>query len=169
MSSLSCWYGDVQTKTVAIQCIQGFLSLLERVIHQPIFPSVWWRCAVDADRVTVYLRLDTPEEETDVMNRSTLYIWNLWSSCQIRKIVGCACTWNAGNVFPATAGQRSRHASRHVRDARAVIRSRLTPDWGPHLLGGPDLLGGTHGPRTRYGVPDTINLYWHTYGVILKT
>ena len=23
-------------------------------------------------------------------------------------------------------------------------------------------------PRTRYGVPDTINLPWHTYGVILK-
>ena len=48
-------------------------------------------------------------------------------------------------------------------------RSRLTPDWGPHLLGGPNLLGGTHGPRTRYGVPNTINLHWHTYGVILKT
>ena len=24
--------------------------------------------------------------------------------CQIRKIVGCACTGNAGNVFPATVG-----------------------------------------------------------------
>ena len=29
----------------------------------------------------------------------------------------------------------------------AVIRSRLTPDWGPHLLGGPDLLGGTPDPE----------------------
>ena len=27
-----------------------------------------------------------------------------WASCQIRKIAGCACTGNAGNVFPATAG-----------------------------------------------------------------
>ena len=25
-----------------------------------------------------------------------------WASCQIRKIVGCACAGNAGNVFPAT-------------------------------------------------------------------
>ena len=25
-----------------------------------------------------------------------------WASCQIRKIAGCACTRNAGNVFPAT-------------------------------------------------------------------
>ena len=28
----------------------------------------------------------------------------LWASCQIRKIAGCACAGNAGNVFPATAG-----------------------------------------------------------------
>ena len=34
---------------------------------------------------------------------------------------GCACAENAGNVFPVTAGERSRHASRHVRDARAVM------------------------------------------------
>ena len=29
-------------------------------------------------------------------------IWQ-WASCQIRKIAGCACAGNAGNVFPATA------------------------------------------------------------------
>ena len=39
-----------------------------------------------------------------------------WASYQIRKIAG-----NAGNVFPATAGKRSRNASRHVRHARAVL------------------------------------------------
>ena len=27
-----------------------------------------------------------------------------WTSCQIREIAGCACAWNAGNVFPATVG-----------------------------------------------------------------
>ena len=27
-----------------------------------------------------------------------------WASCQVRKIVGCACAGNAGNVFSATAG-----------------------------------------------------------------
>ena len=43
----------------------------------------------------------------------------VWASCQIRKIAGCAFAGNAGTVFPATAGKRSRHASRHVRDARA--------------------------------------------------
>ena len=38
---------------------------------------------------------------------------------------GCACAGNAGNVFPATAGKRSRHASRHVRDARAVMHAGI--------------------------------------------
>ena len=53
-----------------------------------------------------------------------------WASCQIRKIAGCACAGNAGNVFPATVpwcrpgsltsgflwsrwrGKRSRHSRR---------------------------------------------------------
>ena len=34
---------------------------------------------------------------------------------------GCACAGNAGNVIPATTGERSRHASRHVLHARAVM------------------------------------------------
>ena len=36
-------------------------------------------------------------------------------------LTGCASTGNAGNVFPDTADMRSRHASRQVRHARAVI------------------------------------------------
>ena len=37
----------------------------------------------------------------------------------------CACAGNAGNVFPSTGGKRSRHASRHVRDARAVTHAGI--------------------------------------------
>ena len=44
---------------------------------------------------------------------------NLWSFKQ--RIVNGPLAGNAGNVFPATAGKRSRHASWHVRDARAVM------------------------------------------------
>ena len=29
-------------------------------------------------------------------------VFTTWDSCQIRKSAGCACAWNAGNVFPAT-------------------------------------------------------------------
>ena len=38
---------------------------------------------------------------------------------------GCACAGNAGNVFPVTAGERPRHASRHVRHARAVMHAGI--------------------------------------------
>ena len=38
---------------------------------------------------------------------------------------GCACAGNAGNAFPVTAGQRSRHASRHVRHTRAVMHAGI--------------------------------------------
>ena len=53
-----------------------------------------------------------------------------WASCQIRKIAGCACAGNAGNVSPPptskeTASLRSRHASRHVRHARAVMHTGI--------------------------------------------
>ena len=36
-----------------------------------------------------------------------LFLWwesYTWASCQIRKIEGCACAGNVGNVFPATMG-----------------------------------------------------------------
>ena len=41
-----------------------------------------------------------------------LWLWNdsrpsrAWASCQIRKIAGCACAGNAGNVFPTHRLQR---------------------------------------------------------------
>ena len=38
---------------------------------------------------------------------------------------GCACAENAGNVFPITAGKRSRHASRHVRHTRAMMHAGI--------------------------------------------
>ena len=76
--------------------------------------------------------------------RSRKLIWQiasenkqrLWASCQIRKIAGCACAGNAGNAFSPpptskeTASKRSRHASRHVRHARAVMHVGIAyPRW----------------------------------------
>ena len=43
----------------------------------------------------------------------------------------CACAGNAGNVFPVTAGKRSRHTSRHVRHARAVMYAGIANYWFP--------------------------------------
>ena len=55
-------------------------------------------------------------------------VWTLYRfkhSCQILKIAGCACAGNAGNVFPAIAGWRSRHVLRHVLDVRAVMHAGI--------------------------------------------
>ena len=43
----------------------------------------------------------------------------LWAACQVRKIADCGYAGNVGDVFPNTVRWRSRHASRHVRGARA--------------------------------------------------
>ena len=56
----------------------------------------------------------------------SVVVWDVitlpWVSYQIRKIAGCACAGNAGHVFPHRRLQwKSRHASRHVRHARAVM------------------------------------------------
>ena len=88
----------------------------------------------------------------------------LWASCQIRKIVGCACTGNAGNVFSATdfkgnrqlaipalhvgisnqqwRGKRSRH-SRSMRNPQfyvSVKRSMAYP-WGCDMGTFPEFKG----------------------------
>ena len=42
-----------------------------------------------------------------------------------KQYCGCVCAGNAGNAFPVTAGKRSRHASRHVRHARAVMHDGI--------------------------------------------
>ena len=55
-------------------------------------------------------------------NRSTSWLLISWLPAspehqQIRKIAGCACVGNAGNVFPATATCVTARASRTCRDA----------------------------------------------------
>ena len=62
-----------------------------------------------------------------------------------RKIAGCACAGNAGNVFPVTAGWRSRHATRHVRDARAVMHVGIANQRFPLKLGGGENVPGIPG------------------------
>ena len=44
--------------------------------------------------------------------------------CVKLRVAGCTCAWNTDNVFP-TAGWRSRHASRQVRDASAMMHARI--------------------------------------------
>ena len=57
------------------------LALETRSINEPIREHI--------DEITRYLTTSELSEAP-------------WASYQIRKIAGCACTGNAGNVFPAT-------------------------------------------------------------------
>ena len=80
-----------------------------------------------------------------------------WASFQIRNIVGCACTGNAGNVFPAAAGVRSRHASRHVFDARAVMHARIAKQRV--------LMHGHQGWNVRHGLCHIYMIYVYIWVV----
>ena len=90
------------------------------------------------------------------------YDVHAWAFCQIHKIADCACAGNAGNVFPAIAVQRSRHASRHLRDARAVVHTG-------------SLTGGLPWSRWRWETfpafpahaqPAILRFWWEAHGTI---
>ena len=78
------------------------------------------------------------------------------ASCQICKIAGCACAGNAGNVFPTTVGWWSRHASWHVRDARAVMHAGIA-NWRFHLK---SVVGKTFLAFPAHAQPAILGI-WH--------
>ena len=102
------------------------LSLAEDVVWWLTAPndylSQWWRIkkgvllySLESNFTISAYELNTSHVFWDPLN---LCLMGLLPDTQNS---GCACAGNAGNVFPVTAGKRSRHASRHVRDARAVM------------------------------------------------
>ena len=88
---------------------------------------------------------------------------NPWASCQIRKIAGCACAGNAGNVFPGTVGLRSRHASWHVRDARAVMHVGIA-NWRFPLK---SVAGNTFPAFPVHAQPAILRIWWEAHCLIL--
>ena len=54
-----------------------------------------------------------------------------WAYYPIAKIVCCACAGNAENVFSRHRGLAIRHASRHVRDTRAMMPVGIANQWFP--------------------------------------
>ena len=75
----------------------------------------------------------------------------VWASCRKRKIVDCACAGNAGNIFPTTAGWRSLHASRHVRDASGVMQTGVANQRFPfEVCGRENIPGNPSACATRY-------------------
>ena len=62
---------------------------------------------VDMDRIFKYIffQLYTSMDLNELM-ALTVQQFSLWASYQIRKIAGCTCAGNAGNVFPRRRFQR---------------------------------------------------------------
>ena len=56
------------------------------------------------DHVTMQSRLPLAEPKPRII---TDVVLSQWVSCQVRKIAGCACAGNAGNVFPTTNFKRN--------------------------------------------------------------
>ena len=70
-----------------------FVSIISLVINYQAMSWFHWRFSL----------ADTAHSKC--RSNYTLKVYVLtspWTSCQIRKIAGCACAGNAGNVFPAT-------------------------------------------------------------------
>ena len=85
-----------------------------------------------------------------------------WASCQICKIAGCACAGNAGNVFPTTVGWWSRHASWHVRDARAVMHAGIA-NWRFHLN---SVVGKTFPAFPAHAQPAILGIWQEAHDMI---
>ena len=85
-----------------------------------------------------------------------------WASCQIRKIAGCACTRNAGNVFPGTAGKRFRHASWHVRAARDMMHAGMANQWFPFEVDGGENVPGIPGECASRNITYLARGPWYT-------
>ena len=71
-------------------------------------------------------------------------IWPVWASCQIRKIAGCACAVNAGNVSPRRGLQRKplvgdpgKHHSTCVTHVPWCMSGSLTRGGGENVPGIP--------------------------------
>ena len=60
-----------------------------------ISPLCWWI-------LMTYMPFKRMQHNAVVGSAVALLLWLSWTSCQIRKIVGCVCARNAGKVFPAT-------------------------------------------------------------------
>ena len=126
-------------------CIAVAMALTYRscmILHQ-VLQWVWQQQSQQIDKWTsFFFKFQLLSKATGENSKGSTHC--TWASCQIRKIAGGACAENVGNVSPATAGKRSRHASRHVRDARGwwvlassdeAIRGKTFPAFPAHSWG----------------------------------
>ena len=87
------------------------------ILWAPSLFTFWITCHVrnspvkldKGDQLKIYLNLPLMELPVKVLGMEIFHV--KWASCQIRKIAGCACAGNAGNVFPTYRLQRKPQVS----------------------------------------------------------
>ena len=88
-------------------------------------------------------------------------LWPL-ASYQIRKIAGCAFARNAGNVFSVAVRKRSRHESRRVCEARAVMHAEIV-NWQFPLT---SVAGNTFPAFPVHAQTAIVRIWWEAHGKI---
>ena len=105
-------------------------------LHMSTFAVLWIMCRCIIDRHNDHMSLDyvsLPSSCSITPSQCRVYwvsfplprVCRAWASWQIRQIARCACARNSRNLFPVTEGQRFRHATQHVRHARAVMHTGI--------------------------------------------
>ena len=98
-------YFSADRQTLALQLkITELASNCKPVLHQNLgihsrTRSLIWRVIFRVAAIS--------SDEVEASHRSLLRRWSPWTSYQIRKITGCTCATNTGNVFPATDFKRN--------------------------------------------------------------
>ena len=73
----------------------------ESLMNEWPLVSLYAICYSLSSRTRIFSKITYSRYRYNVVHYSTILNTALkWASCQIRKIAGCACAGNAGNVFP---------------------------------------------------------------------
>ena len=136
--------GPTLARTINVMVAEGYFAFPDSKVHGANMGSIWGRQGQGGPHfgpmnfaICVVSFVMTVACSHTKLILISFVVWcgkyiffNVVAACYMGLLpetqnCGCACVGNAGNVFPVTAGKRSRHASRHVRHARGVMHSGI--------------------------------------------
>ena len=127
-------YDEIWLFPYALLLCTAYCDRKKQVVHQHRSSELLW-CWIAFRKQKKYFIVSLISQLRDDASKIHPSSWNTSTNrCCVTNTMGllpdthncgCACAGNAGNVFPVTAGKRSRHASRHVRYARVVMHAGI--------------------------------------------
>ena len=104
MSAFLCRHADCSISSTNLPHLHDGIAPCIWYLKLYLFPGEW--CAtLKKDPIWDASQWMSFTEQLAMWMKTHLAFQSVavWASCQIRKILGCACAGNAGNVFPAAA------------------------------------------------------------------